>query len=60
MAAALAEGANTSLIAINSEGNITEQDWVKLSEVDVILSGSTTYMGGPSYIIKLNVLKHFS
>jgi len=48
MAAAVAEGASTSLIAINSEGNITEQDWVKFSEADVILSGSPTSMEDPA------------
>ncbi|WP_205951774.1 flavodoxin family protein [Pantoea stewartii] len=52
MAAAVAEGACASLIAINSEGNITEQDWVKLSEADVIMFGSPTYMGGPSWQFK--------
>lgn len=52
MAAAVAEGACATLIAINSEGNIAEHEWEKISEADVILLGSPTYMGGPSWQFK--------
>lgn len=52
MAAAVAEGACATLIAIDSEGNIAEDAWEKISEADVILFGSPTYMGGPSWQFK--------
>ncbi|MRT25009.1 NADPH-dependent FMN reductase [Enterobacteriaceae bacterium RIT697] len=52
MAMAVAEGASATLIAIDAEGNITEKDWEELSEADVILFGSPTYMGGPSWQFK--------
>lgn len=52
MAAAVAEGACATLIAINAEGDIAEQEWEKISEADVILLGSPTYMGGPSWQFK--------
>lgn len=52
MAAAVAEGASATLIAIDSEGNIAEDAWEKISEADVILLGSPTYMGGPSWQFK--------
>lgn len=52
MAAAVAEGASGTLVAIDSEGNIAEDEWVKLNAADVILFGSPTYMGGPSWQFK--------
>lgn len=52
MAAAVAEGACATLIPINAEGNIAEDAWEKISEADVILLGSPTYMGGPSWQFK--------
>lgn len=48
----VAEGACASLIAIDSEGNIAEDAWEKISEADVILLGSPTYMGGPGWQFK--------
>ncbi len=52
MAAAVADGASATLIAIDSEGNIAKDAWEKISEADVILLGSPTYMGGPSWQFK--------
>jgi len=52
MAAAVAEGASATLVAIDSEGNIAEDAWAKLNAADVILFGSPTYMGGPSWQFK--------
>ncbi|WP_130098446.1 flavodoxin family protein [Siccibacter turicensis] len=52
MAAAVAGGANATLVAIDSDGNITEDAWAKLNAADVILFGSPTYMGGPSWQFK--------
>ncbi|MBF6636097.1 flavodoxin family protein [Rouxiella silvae] len=52
MASAVAEGASATLVAIDSEGNIAEDAWAKLNAADVILFGSPTYMGGPSWQFK--------
>lgn len=52
MAASVAEGANATLIAIDPEGHITQDDWETLNNADVILFGSPTYMGGPSWQFK--------
>ena len=52
MAAAVAKGAGATLIAIDSEGNIPEHAWATLREAAVILFGSPTYMGGPSWQFK--------
>ncbi|WP_206601181.1 flavodoxin family protein [Rouxiella silvae] len=52
MAAAVAEGASATLVAIDSEGNISVDEWANLNAADVILFGSPTYMGGPSWQFK--------
>ncbi|NYS79302.1 MULTISPECIES: flavodoxin family protein [Halomonadaceae] len=54
MAAAVAEGADTGavLIAIDSEGNISDAAWQSLADADAIVFGSPTYMGGPSWQFK--------
>lgn len=59
MAAAVAEGASARLIPIDSEGNIAEEAWERISEADVILLGSPTYMGGQAGSSK-NLPMHLS
>lgn len=46
MAAAVADGACATLKAIDARGNIPGGAWNKISETDVILLGSPTFMGG--------------
>lgn len=52
MAMAVAEGAGAELLTIDPQGNLTETAWEKLADADVILFGSPTYMGGPSWQFK--------
>jgi multimeric flavodoxin WrbA len=52
LAEAVAEGAAASLIAIDAEGNISEDGWETLNAADAIIFGSPTYMGGPSWQFK--------
>ena len=54
MAAAVAEGAGTCavLVAIDPEGNISDDAWQTLAAADAIVFGSPTYMGGPSWQFK--------
>jgi len=52
MAAAVAEGAGAVLVAIDAEGNLTQEAWDTLARADAILFGSPTYMGGPSWQFK--------
>ena len=52
MASAVAEGAGADLVAIDAEGNISEDAWATLAAADAILFGSPTYMGGPSWQFK--------
>jgi NAD(P)H dehydrogenase (quinone) len=44
--------AEAQLIAIDAEGQITEDDWTSLAAADAIIFGSPTYMGGPSWQFK--------
>lgn len=48
----VAQGANADLIAIDSDGNITEQEWAKLDAADAIILGAPTYMGGAPWQFK--------
>ena len=52
MAQAVAEGAGAQLVAIDAEGNLTEQDWATLNAADAIIMGSPTYMGSVSWQFK--------
>ena len=52
VAEAVAEGASALLIAIDADGNISDQEWNGLSSADAIIFGSPTYMGGPSWQFK--------
>jgi NAD(P)H dehydrogenase (quinone) len=51
-AEAVAQGAKAELIAIDSEGNITEAQWASLNAADAIIFGSPTYMGSVSWQFK--------
>ncbi|CUX71056.1 MULTISPECIES: flavodoxin family protein [Agrobacterium] len=48
----VAKGANAELIAISSEGNITDEDWQALNAADAIIFGTPTYMGNVSWQFK--------
>jgi NAD(P)H dehydrogenase (quinone) len=50
--AGAASGATATLIAIDKEGNLPEDDWQTLDQADAILFGSPTYMGGPAWQFK--------
>jgi NAD(P)H dehydrogenase (quinone) len=52
MAEAVAEGAEGTLVAIDSEGNIPDEGWDALAAADAIIFGSPTCMGGPSWQFK--------
>jgi NAD(P)H dehydrogenase (quinone) len=52
VAEAVAEGAAGRLLAIDAEGNITEDEWAALDAADAIIFGSPTYMGGPTWQFK--------
>lgn len=52
MAQAVAAGAGATLVAIDAEGQLTEQDWATLNAADAIIMGSPTYMGSVSWQFK--------
>ncbi|OIQ66281.1 NAD(P)H dehydrogenase (quinone) [mine drainage metagenome] len=52
MAKSVAEGAGAELVAIDAEGNVSEEGWAKLSAADAIIMGSPTYMGSVSWQFK--------
>jgi multimeric flavodoxin WrbA len=52
MADFVAQGAGAQKIAIDAEGNVTEQDWVAINAADAIIFGSPTYMGMASWQFK--------
>lgn len=43
---------STIMIAIDKEGNITEQEWDALKDADAVIFGAPTYMGGPAWQFK--------
>jgi NAD(P)H dehydrogenase (quinone) len=47
-----AANAAADLIAVNAEGNITDDDWTTLDTADAIIFGSPTYMGTVSWQFK--------
>ncbi len=51
-AEAVAAGASAILIAINAEGNLTDNEWSALEAADAIIMGSPTYMGMVSWQFK--------
>ena len=48
----VAAGANAELIAIDSEGNLTDAQWAVLDAADGVIFGSPTYMGMASWQFK--------
>jgi len=52
MAQSVAEGAGADLVAIDAEGNVSEDGWATLNEADAIIMGSPTYMGSVSWQFK--------
>jgi multimeric flavodoxin WrbA len=51
-AEAVAKGANAALVAISSDGDLTDQQWQTLHDADAIVFGSPTYMGTVSWQFK--------
>lgn len=51
-AEAVAQGAGAELLAIDAEGNLSEQQWATLDAADAIIMGSPTYMGSVSWQFK--------
>ena len=52
MAQAVAQGANAELLAIDADGNLSDDDWAALDAADAIIMGSPTYMGTVSWQFK--------
>lgn len=48
MAQAVAEGADAEMLAIDADGNLSQDAWKTLDAADAIIMGSPTYMGGVS------------
>jgi multimeric flavodoxin WrbA len=48
----VAQGADAELIAIDADGNISDDSWIKLDKAEGIIFGSPTYMGGVSWQFK--------
>jgi NAD(P)H dehydrogenase (quinone) len=48
----VAKGAGAELIAIDTEGNLTEAQWASVNGADAIIMGSPTYMGSVSWQFK--------
>ncbi|MSQ56449.1 MAG: flavodoxin family protein [Limnohabitans sp.] len=48
----LAQGAKATIIEINADGNISEENWTTLDSVDAIIFGAPTYMGMASWQFK--------
>ena len=46
------QGNEASLISIDAEGNISEEQWNELQHATAIIFGSPTYMGGPAWQFK--------
>ena len=52
MAQSVAEGALADLVAIDAEGNVSDEGWATLNAADSIIMGSPTYMGSVSWQFK--------
>lgn len=48
----VAEGAGAELVAIDADGNLTDEQWAALDQADGIVMGSPTYMGMASWQFK--------
>ena len=51
-AEAVAKGADAELVAIDTEGNLSEAQWASLDDADAIILGSPTYMGSVTWQFK--------
>jgi len=51
-AEAIAKGANGTLVAIDAEGHLTDDQWNTLQSADAIVFGSPTYMGSVTWQFK--------
>ncbi len=51
-AEAVAKGAGAELVAIDTEGNLSEAQWASLDDADAIILGSPTYMGSVTWQFK--------
>ncbi len=47
-----APGAGATLVAIDAEGNLSDNDWETLNKADAIIFGSPTYMGSVTWQFK--------
>jgi len=52
MAEAVAAGAGADLIAVDAEGNVSDDGWAALNAADAIIFGSPTYMGTVTWQFK--------
>ena len=52
LAEVIAEGAGAQLVAIDSEGNLSPEQWEQLNQAKAIIFGSPTYMGNVSWQFK--------
>ena len=52
MAQFVADGAGAELVAIDADGNLSEEGWSTLKDADAIIMGSPTYMGSASWQFK--------
>lgn len=52
MAQSVAQGACAELVAIDAEGNVSDEGWSTLNAADAIIMGSPTYMGSVSWQFK--------
>nr|WP_246705870.1 flavodoxin domain-containing protein [Rhizobium leguminosarum] len=57
MAQAVADGAGATLLAIDAEGNLSDDGWAALDTADAIIFGSPTYMGDLAGNLR-NLLMH--
>lgn len=51
-AEAVAKGAGAELVAIDTEGNLSEAQWASLDDAHAIILGSPTYMGSVTWQFK--------
>jgi multimeric flavodoxin WrbA len=52
LAESIADGAEASLVEVNAQGDISDQQWEELDQADAIIMGSPTHMGTVSWQFK--------
>ncbi len=52
MAQSVADGAGAELVAVDADGNVSDEGWSTLNAADAIIMGSPTYMGSVSWQFK--------